>query len=278
MKKIISIIAILTVILFSSCEKVITVDLDTQPPRLVIDAALVWVKGTDGKNQTIKLTTTTGYYQQTIPKVSNATVYVTNSANVRFNFLEEPNTNGPTGKYTCNNFAPVVGETYTLTVINNGATYEGTEKLIAVNKIEDVEQKNDLGLNKDQYGIKVNFRDPANQNNFYLFSFETVTRKFPDYEVFDDQFFQGKLGFGVFSDAESKTGDNIKVKFRGVSERYFNYMKIIIATADGGADGPFAPVPSSNIRGNMINKTNNSNYCLGYFSLSESDQIDYVLK
>ncbi|WP_026904524.1 DUF4249 domain-containing protein [Pedobacter glucosidilyticus] len=278
MRKKISILAVLIPVLFNSCEEVVNIKLDTQSPKLVVDAALVWIKGTDGKNQTIKLSSTTGYYQQEIPKVTQATVYMVNSANVRFDFLEELDLNKPTGRYTCTNFIPVIGETYTLTILYKGETYEGIETLIPVNKIEDIEQRDDLGINRDEYGIKVNFKDPFNQKNYYLFSFETANRKFPDYEVFDDQFFEGNLGFGVFSDAKSKVGDHIKIKLRGVSQRYFNYMKILIGTADGGQDGPFGPIPSSNIRGNMINKTVNANYCLGYFSLSEADELNYILK
>ncbi|MEJ7692656.1 DUF4249 domain-containing protein [Daejeonella sp.] len=278
MRKILSIISTLTVILFSSCEKIVNVDLETQAPRLIVDAALIWVKGTDGKVQTIKLTTTTGYYQQEMPKVSNATVYITNSANVRFDFLEEPGTNGITGRYTCIKFIPKIGETYTLTVIYKGETYEGKETLIAVNPIENVEQRDDFGLNRDEYGIKVNFRDPVNQNNYYLFSYKTANRKFPSYDAFDDQFIDGNLGFGVFADAKSKKGDSINIKFSGISQRYFNYMKILIGTSNADSNGIFATVPSSNIRGNMINKTNGTNYCLGYFSFSETDQSNYILK
>ncbi len=278
MKKIISIISILTVILFNSCEKVVNVKLETQSPRLVVDAALIWVKGTNGKVQTIKLSTTTGFYQQETPKVSNATAYITNSANVKFDFLEEPSTNGNSGKYTCTNFIPVIGETYTLTVIYKGETYEGKERLIAVNQIENIEQRDDFGVNRDEYAIKVNFKDPINQNNYYLFSYETVTRKFPSYDAFDDRFIEGNLGFGVFTDSKLKKGENIHIKLRGISQRYFNYMKILIGTANGDSNAVFATVPSSNIRGNMINKTNSTNYCLGYFSFSETDQLIYILK
>lgn len=278
MKKIISIISILAVVLFSSCEKVITVKLDTQSPKLVIDAALVWVKGTNGRVQTIKLSTTTGYYQEEIPKVGNATVYITNSANVRFNFLEEPSTNGFSGRYTCTNFIPVMGETYTLTVINKGETYVGTEKLIAVNPIEDVEQRDDFGVNKDEYAIKVFFKDPIEQNNFYLLSYETANRKFPSYDAFDDLIINGNLGFGLFTESKLKKGGNVQIKLRGISQRYYNYVRKLIGTANGDANAVFATVPSSNIRGNMINKTDENNYCLGYFSFSESEVLNYTIK
>jgi hypothetical protein len=97
-------------IFFASCEDVINVDLETGDPKLVIDANILWQKGTSGNEQKIKLTTTTDYYTNTIPTVSGAIVFVTNSQNTVFDFIEVPNT----GEYVCTNFVPVINETYTL--------------------------------------------------------------------------------------------------------------------------------------------------------------------
>lgn len=275
MKNLFLIIVIFLGFLFSSCEKVIDVDLAGEPPRLVIDAALTWVKGTDGKNQSITLSTTGDYFATEIPKVSGAIVYVNNTANTRFDFIEESNNKG---KYTCTNFNPVIGETYTLTVISNGETYKGQEKLIAVNEILDVEQRDDFGVNKDEYAIRVNFQDAANQTNFYVMSYKSPASVYPIFEVFDDQFFEGNETFGLFSDDKLKKGDAIDIKLTETSERYFNYMKILTSTAAGGGGGPFRPSPSSIIRGNMVNQTNANNFCLGYFSVSEVDTLTYTLK
>src|SRR6476620_999796 len=84
----------------TGCEDVVDVDLDTAAPRLVIDASIDWVKGTDGTVQKVKLTTTTGFYDTVIPVVSGATVSISNSSNVIFDFIETPGT----GEYVCNNF------------------------------------------------------------------------------------------------------------------------------------------------------------------------------
>ncbi|HEY1060699.1 MAG TPA: DUF4249 domain-containing protein [Daejeonella sp.] len=278
MKNKLIILSILFAFIWSGCEKVVDVKLDTEQPRLVVDASLTWLKGTNGKNQTIKLTTTTGYYNQEIPKVSNATVYITNSSNMRFDFLEKPNTGGHSGKYSCSNFIPVIGETYTLTIIYKGETYKAQEKLSAVNSIENVEQRADLGLNRDEYGIKVNFQDAASQNNFYLFTYSTSYTAFPSIDVFDDQLLQGNKAFGVYSLDKLKKDDTIEITLRETSQRHFNYMKKLISTANGGSGGPFQPSPASTIRGNLVNQTNESNYCLGYFSISETDKITYTIK
>lgn len=269
-----TILGLFCLILLTSCEKVIDVDLKNESPRLVVDAALTYIKGTDGKNQSLVLSTTTGFFDREIPKVSGATVYVTNSANRRFNFVEESNIKG---KYTCTDFVALIGDTYTLTIVYKGETYKAVEKLNAVNKIDNIEQRADLGLNKDEYGIRVNFQDPATEDNFYIISYVTPFEAFPYIDAFDDKFFQGKIGFGLFGSDKMKMGDSIEIKVRGGSERYFNYMRKLISTAASGG-GPFQPSRSSTIRGNVVNQTKESNYCLGFFSISETDRLIYVIK
>ncbi len=268
------ILSLFCLILLSSCEKVIDVNLTTEPPRLVVDAGLTYIKGTDGKNQSIILSTTTGFFDKEIPKVSGATVYINNSANSKFEFLEDASKKG---KYNCTNFIPVVGETYILTIIYKGETYKAQEKLIPVNRIENVEQRADLGLNQDEYGFKINFQDRVSENNFYIISYTSTYEAFPYYQVFDDQFFDGKLMFGLYGSDELKLGDSVEVSLRGASQRHFNYMTKLVNTASSGG-GPFQPTPSSTIRGNVVNQTKESNFCLGFFSISETDKIVYTIK
>ena len=71
---------------FTSCEEVIDLSLDTDTPRLVIDATIDWEKGTPGSEQTIRIHKTTGFYSNVIPPVSGAIVTVENSAGFVFTF------------------------------------------------------------------------------------------------------------------------------------------------------------------------------------------------
>lgn len=127
------------IVLTFSCEDVVDVDLDTAPPRLVIEASIDWQKGTPGNNQQIVLSTTTGYYSEEIPRVSGASVSIINSVNTVFNFLEESDP----GVYICSDFVPKLNETYTLTVNYDGETYKATETLLPVPVITRIEQSDD---------------------------------------------------------------------------------------------------------------------------------------
>lgn len=270
----ISFFIVLFSLIFISCEEVVDVDLKTAPPKLVVDASINWVKGTDGSQQKIKLTTTTGYYDTTIPVVSGATVVVTNnSTGAIFNFLE----NSGTGEYICTDFVPQINQTYTLTIISNGETYTATEKLYGVPDIQNIVQNNNGGFLGDEIEVRFFFRDNALENNFYLTRFDARILSFPDYEAFDDRFFEGNDNFGLFSDKDLKRGDILSMKLYGVSERFFNYMIILLSISGGGDGGPFQTPPAT-VKGNVINQTNKSNIALGYFRLSEVSERTYVIE
>ncbi|OBX21363.1 uncharacterized protein DUF4249 [Gelidibacter algens] len=274
MKKI---LIILSLIAFVSCEDVITVDLETEAPRLVIDANINWEKGTSGATQTILLSLSHGYYDNTIPKVSGATVYVTNSENSVFDFIEEPATDLNSGRYTCENFVPVLGETYTLTVIHKGQTYRSTEKLMATPDITSVEQRSDLGLNNDEIGIKVFWNDIPNERNYYLVRFESVANAFPEYTIIDDRYNQGNVMNELYGDEDLEVGNTVNIILYGISERYSNYMGILIAASTGGGGGPFQVTPSA-VKGNIVNQTNTKDYAYGYFRLGETDTLPYEIQ
>lgn len=273
MKKLLSIFTFILLVSNSSCEDVIHVDLATTAPKLVINASLEWQKGTDGKEQKIKLSTTTGYYNTTIPTVSGALVFVTNSDNITFNFTEEVPSSGI---YLCHDFIPEVNKTYMLTVILNGEIYNAVETLESVAAITNITQNNEGGFTGKDIEIKTFFIDPAPANNYYLFKYKNSSSLIPNYEVNDDEFFQGNEFFGYYTDDKITSGDNLDITIYGVSKRYFEYMNKLILIAQGSG-GPFSTPPAT-VRGNIINQTHPDNYALGYFNVSETDFRNYVIQ
>ena len=258
----------------SSCEEVIDVDLNTAAPRLVIDAALKWQKGTDGATQKIKLSTTTGYFDQVIPKVSGATVFVSNTEGTVFNFFETvPNS----GEYICTDFVPVLNATYTLTVVQDEVTYTATETLKPVSPIDKIEQRNDGGFAGDNIEIKFFYTDNALTDDFYLFRAKLSSYEIPNYGVSSDEFYQGNQIFGLYSNEDIKSGDELELTLSGISEGYFNYLQVLLSIAGSSGGSPFQSPPAT-VRGNIINTVNEDNYVLGFFSLSEIDHITYVVK
>ena len=194
MKKCIYLILVLAATL-TSCEDVIELDLPTATPRLVIEASIDWQKGTTGNEQRIKITKTTDFYSTTVEALTGADVSVMGNGQT-FNFIQDA-----TGDYVCGNFDPALNETYVLTVLYNNEVYTASETLIPTPTLENVIQDNDGGFTGEDIELKFTFQDDGTTDNFYMFKFTSPINPLPNYDVVDDDFFQGNTRQShVFSD------------------------------------------------------------------------------
>lgn len=273
MKNLQTIFILLLIPFFSACEKVIDVDLDTANPRLVVDASINWQKGTLGNVQVIKLSTTAGYFEDEIPRVSGATVFITNSSNTIFNFVEETEP----GTYVCNDFLPQINENYTLTIAYDGQTYTSIEKLLAAPIITRVEQNNEGGFTGEDIEVKYFFDDLQNETNFYFLEIRDPYKVIPEYGVLEDRFFENNEMFALYVSEDLQPTDHLIFRLYGVSQDYFNYMDILLEQTGTTSVGPFS-TPTSTVRGNIINQTDFNNYALGFFRLGETDYSDFTIQ
>lgn len=264
---------IILLVLLVSCEDVVNINLTTAAPRLVINASINWQKGTDGKIQKVLLSTTTDFYSNEITKVSGATVKISNSDNIIFNFTEIPNT----GEYVCINFVPIIGETYFLTVTYKNEVYTATETMQSVTKIETITQVNNSGFSGKDYEIRVFFSDPLTVN-YYMVKFFPDYLKTPIFEARGDEFTNGNEKSWSYSSPDLKPGNTVAITHYGISKNYYNYMnKLISISGSSGGGSPFQTPPAT-LRGNFINQTTIENYALGYFSLGEIDTQNYKIE
>lgn len=263
--------------LFISCEDPIDVDLNDAAPRLVIEASLDWTKGTLGNEQSIKLSTSTPFFDvETISDVTGASVRVTNDDTGEvFNFLDENN-----GFYSTSNFVPILDNSYTLEVIYNQETYTATEQLVPVPEISNIEQSIEGGFDDEVLDVTIFFDDPAEVVNYYYLKLQEEGELLPTIEVIPDEFVDGNevdVFFEKDDDGDGnegfQPGDVVEISLYGISERYFNFLNILIEQYDSGGD-PFSVTPSR-IKGNCINETNQDNYAFGYFRVTEVDVISY---
>ncbi len=271
MKKIL--IFILVSLVFNSCEDVIDVDLTTEPPRLVIDASINWFSGTLGNEQQVKLTLSAPYFDAEIPPANGAMVFIQDSNNATFNFIED----GTSGIYRNSNFDPVLNETYQLTVIYESETYIASETLLPVAEIEFVEQENDGGFSGDEIEIKAFYNDPPNELNFYFFEFNNDIPTLPTLEVYDDEFTDGNQIFAFYTEEDLESGNTITIRNYGISENFYNFMTILLEQTGLDNGGPFETQPTT-VRGNCINTTNPDNFPFGYFRLSQANEFVYQVE
>ncbi len=266
---------ILILFAFTSCEDVVDVELDTAPPKLVVDASIAWQKGTDGSYQKVKLTTTTAYFSNEIPTVSDAVVFITNlNSGQIFNFTESETL---PGIYECFDFVPVLNDEFEITIVYENETYKASEPLIGVPTIEFIEQSTIDAFGAELIELKYFFQDNPDEDNFYLSRFDSPSYAVPEYGVDDDRFTQGNLMFGIIIDEKLEAGQETVIGINGISEQYFNYMRILLSIAGSGGGSPFQAPPST-VRGNIVNQDNFNNFCLGYFRLSEQDVVEYTVQ
>lgn len=269
-KLIIKSVLVLLAFTFTSCEKEVIVDLETAKPRLVINAPLEWQKGTDGSDQYIKLSLTAGYYEPTVPRVTNAVVQVTDETGNTFNFVQV----STPGTYECHNFIPVLNRKYFLEVLYENEIYTGEEVLYPVVDFNSTSQRNDGGINSEDVEVKAFFTDPAAVANYYLSKKVSPVNSIPEYGSFNDEFFDGNQIFDLLTNADLKALDEITFTLYGVSKRHHEYL-VKLLNATGG--NPFQPIPGV-VKGNVLNTTTSANYPLGYFSVSETSRITHIVE
>ncbi|WP_072973267.1 DUF4249 domain-containing protein [Flavobacterium saccharophilum] len=269
--KVLTLLSLFSVLFFSSCEDTVTLDLETGETKIVVDAEIIWQKGTTGNEQTIKISKTAPYYNNTTPKVSGAQVRIENTNGDVFTFNEtQP------GSYVCTNFVPVINMDYTLYVTAEGQSFTAVEKLTSVTPIDKIEQAIVPDFDgKDVIELTFYYKDPANETNYYLTDYQSEFLLFPEYELTDDELFNGNEISTRYSDSDKmKAGNTVNITHRGVSKNFYNYMNLILEVYGGS---PFS-IPPGNIRGNIVNTSDSNNFAFGYFRLCEADKVSYLVK
>ncbi|TVZ55219.1 uncharacterized protein DUF4249 [Lutibacter sp. Hel_I_33_5] len=272
MKKI-YILPVLLMFIFSNCEKVIDVDVPSIQPKLIIDAAFdVYFDETPVTvNTTVKLKLSADYFEENIPTVTNATVFVTDlSSNTIINYSDINND----GDYEADvAFIPSENTEYELTVIYNNQTYKGKASRVKSSPINSIIQGDETLFTGKETQLKVDFTDVSDKEEFYLFNFTNNLMI-----ALDDRFFNGSdYNFSYFyQEDDIELPADVTIRMSGMTKEYYTYFEVLINQSGQNSGGPFQTIPSS-LLGNMINKTDEANFPLGYFHISETDTFDISL-
>ncbi|PWG06284.1 DUF4249 family protein [Polaribacter aquimarinus] len=266
-------LSILLCFFLLNCEKVVDVEVPSISPKLIIDASfeVLFDETPVTANTTVKLRLTADYFEETIPSVTNATVFLTDlSNNTIINFSD---TNGDGNYKPANTFIPKDNASYELTVIYDNETYKGTATKIKSTPFSKVEQGDKTLFSGNETELKIAFKDEANVENYYLFNLSNNL-----FLSIEDRFFDGSdYNFSYFySEDDLEVPATVNIKMSGISKEYFTYFRVLVDQSGQNAGGPFETVPSS-LLGNMTNITNQDNFPLGYFHISETDTFTISL-
>ena len=73
------------------------------------------------------------------------------------------------------------------------------------------------------------------QKTYYFFEFISDLTHVPTLEVYEDRFTNGNQIFGFYSEEDLESGDNVTIRNYGVSERFYEFMFILLQ--QGSEDG-----------------------------------------
>jgi hypothetical protein len=277
MKQILIISAL--VITLSSCEETIKLDLDQTPPKVVIEGLITDQPG----YQSIKITKSAPFYSSgKTPRVTTATVTVTDDVGSEFIFVHNPN-NHPDSNGVYIPQVPFEGEagrTYTLHATVEGTLYEASDKLTAVIPMDslayrmDEDEKDDPKTSGKFYEILMYAKEPQDQTNYYLFKFyrNDSLLYYNDTDIYySDDKFLGESIDGVATPIFYAIQDTGRIEMYSISRAGYIFYDDLqgLLTNDGG--GMFGSIPAGP-------RTNLTNGALGFFQVSSMNSAELILK
>jgi hypothetical protein len=253
---------IITLLTFTACQKVITVNLNNAAPQLVIEGNLTDIYGPQivQISKTVPFTSTNNY-----PPVSGATVTLSDTLGHSGQLTEiSP------GTYAINSVAGQYGVTYTLTVTTGGKTYIARSTMPQLVKLDSINSIVDQ-FNTKYRTIIVNYQDPPNVPNQYKFNLYInsgiVTAIFAN----DDNFSDGRyVREQLFQNGTNIVpGDTAKVEMQCIDKNIYQYWFTLSQLQINGPGGGITPSnPPSNF----------NNGALGYFSAHTSQTKLLIVK
>ncbi|MGG5506097.1 MULTISPECIES: DUF4249 family protein [unclassified Myroides] len=260
-------IFILLTVSFTSCTKVIDIDLPTAEPRLVVEGNLDFNKMRDTDTVSVKLSLTTDYFNLEIPPVNNAIVRISDQQGNQFLLREL----AQTGLYYSTEInKPTDGDTFKLQIEYDNDIYEATETFHASPNIDEITQKREKYFDKDYYVLRVYFQDTpqVNQNLNYYYLYYKYDKKGPQPRVLNNEYAIGNRMESLYIvDEDAVAGEKVAIELAQISRNYYDFaMTFFDAINNGG--GPFQ-VPSGRIIGNVKNRTTPEKEALGYFRVIE---------
>jgi hypothetical protein len=241
------------IILFSSCQKVVELNLNNAAPQIVIQGEVTDAKGpyTITINQSVDF-----YSNNTFPAVSGAIVKISDNQGAVDSLTEMS-----PGVYTTHFLQGEPGNTYTLSVLAQNNSFSAVSTMPAPVPLDSVTLESTSGFGQTRINAIVNFQDPAGIANYYEFVEFINGQPFKNnIFVFNDRLSDGKyISTTLRTDsAYISLRDQVEVKMYSVDENTYNYFNQLKESSGTGAfNSTASPAnPTTNITGGS----------LGYFS------------
>lgn len=243
-------ISFLLLSLLTACEKVIDINVEDEIGRLVIEAQVNNITS----SQEVKLTRNIALSSTNTPTtVSGAFVIISDEANNEYIFQETDK-----GTYIAQGFIGLPGRTYNLEVRLNNEKYKAKSQMPQIVPLDSIAIEDSKIGDNEKKNIKVFYKDPADQANYYRFIVFINNKQTKDIIVTNDDFTNGNEVSSTIrpndDDLEIIAGDHIRVEMQCIDKAMYKYWYTLMQQSFGGGVTPSNP--PNNITPNV----------LGYFS------------
>jgi hypothetical protein len=269
-----SIIVLLIIVAFSSCTKVIDIDLNKTSPQLVIQADITNLAGP----YIVKLNNSVNFSDPNVlPGVPNAFITITDNVGNK----DTLTSTSTIGEYKTTFIQGIQGRTYTLNVSVNGNTYNAISTMPTINTIDSVRfLQSSFGGGSGPGGQTIEppynaipyFIDPIQIGNYYRFIQRVNGKKDNSILLDNDNLINGlQYQRPIFSQGtDMKLGDTLDLELHSIDKvtyDYFNTLSLSLGSGPGGGTTPANP--ETNIVGKDV---------LGYFSAYSVDKKTVIVK
>ena len=259
-----SLYIILFSILFSACEKVIDINVESAESKYVIEAYISNERG-DCK---VHITQTVNFNDPAdFPGVTGAVVTVQDNNNTPVNLLETGY-----GMYETTDMNGMENHTYSLSVKINGQVFTSVSRMPKQVNFDGLSIVDFRSFDGNRKFANVTFTDPPGKGNAYRFL--QYKNEIPNKNIFvlNDDFTDGRLNnslltfFDRTNDERIETGDTIKVEMQCIEPAVYKFFSSLSQSSTGSSDNVSPGNPVTNIEGGA----------LGYFS-AYTKQTKFVI-
>lgn len=244
-----------TTALFSSCTKVIDVDVDSKEAKYVVEAFVTLGEST----HQVKITKTLNIDEaNAFPTVDNAVVIISDDlGNIgTMTFVGS-------GMYEVTGFLVEEGRTYSLEVSVDGKTFNASGTMANDVQIDTVTTfPFEFGPSTINAIIPIRM-DPEGIANYYQFNLYEAGNKISGIYIQSDQFNDGNPMMEPIFAEGIDSGDTILVEMFGIDRSVYDYFFTLLQNQQGATPAN----PTSNFSGG----------CLGYFSVRTKDTMSVII-
>lgn len=249
-KRLLTIYSFILLLAFTSCQRVIDIDINHGVSLIVIEGKITNVAGI----QTVSISKTVPYSDANVyPPVTGATVTITSTSGTTTLKETQP------GQYTISNFKGRSAQAYTLNVLADGKVYTASSVLPGQVTLDSLGVSGISVGKKTVKTVSVYYHDPPDAANQYRFIMYVNSVQVKAIFTVNDALTNGRIVNSMLYqyDIELASGDKVEVEMQCIDKNVYNYW---YSLSQQGGNGPANSATPSNPTSNI------SNGALGYFS------------